>query len=287
MSSNSINDTKMSVKKVKTMDEIKSMSNVSNRTKDFLYSVFNKLDTTDSKGNPIRDNILQKNEGSIYVFEDGSVTITKNDNFYAGTSAEGAEVFAVGDTLNITFSDGSKSVMRNGELVSGITDKGNAYTVKDGILVYDNKSKQNAVPKNTKTDDAKSNTVETNTKNAVKAPKTIDGASNVHDTEKINEKSKINGVNKTVLDNIAKEYQNLIRTNYKINDKTNFYLKYTNIISKALRKEPRTAIAEQAGRKYAPARLETDNYLMELSPIMEPETFRCYWELYDVQEKNK
>ena len=59
MGNNSINDTQMSVKTIKTLEEIKAL-NVSGKTKDFLSSVFNELDITDAKGNKCRQNFAAK-----------------------------------------------------------------------------------------------------------------------------------------------------------------------------------------------------------------------------------
>ena len=268
MGKDSINGAQMSVRTIKTLDEIKAL-NISRKTKDFLCSVFNELDTTDSKGNKIGDNILQQNEGSIYVFGDGSVSIMKNDKFYAGTSAEGAEVRADGDTLNATFSDGSTSVMKDDKLISGTTDKGNAYTIKDGALVFDKKTTEN-----------EEKTIVENQKNTTESSKIQ------HNDKAAKNSSKINGVYKSQLDDIAKEYQQLTRSNYKRNDKLNFYLKHLKTISKALKKHP-SAYSTELLKNYKPEQLETDNYIMQFSPVMNPNTFKFYWELYDVKEKRK
>ena len=273
MGNNSINDTKMSAKTIRTFDEIKSL-NVNNKTKDFLSSVFNELDITDAKGNKNADKILQQNEGSIYVFGDGSVSITKNGKFYAGTSAQGAEVRAIGDTLNVTFSDGSKSVMKDGKLISGTTDNGRAYTVKDGNIVFDDEKTGLKEQKTT-----------VKQQPAIQESKAVTEPAQVQETEKAdNKSSKINGVDKTLLDNIAKEYQNLIRSDYKSNDKLKFYLRYSDTFSRALNKIPRSYTMEQL-KTYKPEILETDKYTMELSPSMNLLTHKFYWELYDVREK--
>ena len=287
MGNNSINDTQMSVKTIKTLEEIKAL-NVSGKTKDFLSSVFNELDITDAKGKKNADKILQQNEGSIYVFGDGSVSITKNGKFYAGTSAQGAEVRAVGDTLNVSFSDGSKSVMKDDKLVSGTTNNGRAYTVKDGNIVFDKtepslKEQKTNAKQQPATQEPKA--VEEKPKAMTDEPKAISESAKVQKTEKAdNESSEINGVDKTLLDNIAKEYQNLTRSDYKLKDKLKFYLKYSDLFSRALNKIPRSYTMEQL-KTYKPEILETDKYTMEFSPSMNLLTHKFYWELYDVREK--
>lgn len=253
MSNEKITDN--SVKIIKSFADIKGLNNINDKAKMFLNSVFNELDTKN------KDGVLQDNEGTIYVFDDGAISITKDDNLYAAMTKNGSEVRVVDDCLVTKFADGSESTMKGDKLIKGKTANQREYTVKDGVIIFnDEETKEVSVSKEVATNKSEIKPAETTSK-------------------------EINGVDMAQLDRIAEEYLEIVR-NYnseedytqKIKQKKDLYNKYFNTFKKAINSELKA---------YNMRDLETDNYIMHFSPVINLNTNKYYWELYDVENKNK
>ena len=261
-SSISGNDSK--IRTIKSLEEIKSINNISDKAKVFLNSVFKELDTINTNG------FLEKEEGAIYVFDDGAISVTKNNKLYAGMTKNGSEVRVKEDCLITKFYDGAESTMKDDKLVAGKSANGNEYTVKDGIITSNNpiaKVKQTENNNNTEIQQSKESA-----KSAIK-------------TDKPQQKSsKINGIEKEQLDKIANEYLAIVKSpdsdnNFlkKIKDKKSLCKKYLRVFKKAI---------NSPLKSYNFKDIETDKYIMHFSPVLDMYTNKYYWELYDVETKH-
>ena len=252
MSSNSISkNTTNEVKIIHSRDDINSLQNLNNKAKSFLNSTFDKLDTENGKA----DGILQKSEGEIYVFDDGSISVMKDGVFMSGMSMQGAEAQMIGDTLQVRFSDGAESNIKDGKLVSGKTNKNRAFVKEGNNIVFEDTLKQ------------------TTTENEVKVEKK---------KEKPASSGSINGVKKQTIDDIANKYIEMKSSNdYKnmkyadwVKQKDDFNNKYQKLFKKFL----------GAPSSYKITDIHADNYKLSFSPIMDPLTMKYSWELYNVEE---
>lgn len=238
-----------SVRRIKSFEEIKALNNINDKARTFLNSIFNELDTQ-------KDGILQKNEGAIYIFDDGAISVTKNDKLYAAMTKNGSETRVIDNCLITKFSDGAESTMKDNKLIEGKTADKKDFTVKDGVVTF----KQ--------------------------TPKKKEEIQTTNDTPKSETKPfKINGVKTELLNKIANEYLEIIYApdsfsesdmNQKLNNKKALYKKYLNVFKKAINSEI---------KPYNWQELETDKFIMRFSPVTDPATYESYWELYDVKTK--
>ena len=251
-----VNGENVSVGVIRSIDDISKFKNINKKAEAFLYSVFNELDTKTKNG------ILEKDEGTIYVFDDGAVSIMKDNKFYKGMTKENSVTRVIGDSYVTTFADGAESTMKDGKLFAGKTAVGLGFTAKDGVITFDEKAKIN--------------------KKEVEEKQT---AKQVKEAEKRPDKNKkINGVEIQKLEDIVKEYRDIMYQSSK-SDKEfskmpdrilNLYLKNQHIFKKVLN----TPLKPGNFRE-----IELEDCIMHFSPGMDPVSGKSYWDFY-LENKN-
>lgn len=256
MSRNNISnncDSNYNVKIVHSKNDYQSVSNLSDKAKTFLNSVFKELDKGDASGTNHSDGILQDYEGQVYIFSDGAVSVMKNNKLYAGMTKEGAETRVYDDCMVTKFSDGAETVTKNGHTVSGKTANNKKFIIKDGKIVFEEKE------------------ADKSTTNSLKSK---------HVTQEV--KSKLE--KKEKLDTIAEEYLEILSSitnndNYDnvLNKKQALYTKYKKIFNKML----------GSPFCFKSKELKTDKYVMQFSPVLNRDDMSAYWELWDVQKIGK
>ena len=240
------------VKIIRSTEDINSLKNINDKAKLFINSAFEELDTANGKP----DGILQRSEGEIHVFEDGAISVVKNGKLVAGMSAEGAEARMIGDTLQIKFNDGSESIIKNNELISGKTSSNRAFKKVGNEIVFEDTKQPEKKQESAK--------VENNVPTPVST-------------------GSINGVKKQKIDDIAKEYIKIASNtesfsekdiNNWVKQKAEFNAKYQNTFKKLLGKP----------EAYKNGELNTDVYNLKFSPVLNTNSMKFFWELFNVEE---
>ena len=257
MSDNSISNNAGDVKIIRTREDINALSNLNEKAKSFLNCVFDKLDVTKVDGK------LQKDEGAIYVFDDGAISVMKDGKLYAGMSAEGAEVQTIGDVLEIKFSDGAESVMKDDKLVSGKTSTNRAFKKIGDQIVFEETEE---------------------TKKAKKAPK---AKTEVEKADDVSPKSvstgSINGVKKEDIDNMVQEYNKISESiDGRGGDDFDKWVKEKAKFNKKYQRMFRQLLGDSGA--YKEGEISTDVYQLNFSSVMNSKTFKYYWELYNVEK---
>ena len=253
MGDNSVSNNKAGeVKIIRSAEDINSLKNINDKTKSFINSAFEELDY--ANGAP--DGKLERSEGEIHIFEDGAVSVVRDGKLIAGMSAQGAEARVVGDMLQIKFSDGVESVMKGDKLISGKTSNNRTFKKIGNEIVFEDVKKDEKRQDTAKIEDATSKRVSTGSINGVKKQK-IDAIA-----EEFNQiKCKDGGFNKEDFDNWVKQ-------------RAEFNKKHQRTFKKILG-EP---------EPFKNGDVNTDVYYLNFSPVLDTETMKYFWELYNAEE---